>query len=502
MNSLLEAVAKSVCSTLDIVTALQRCRTILQDVAPLEGLFVGKHVRSEQRVVYLADVNRDGGRAMEDDIWVPGPYHEYMMSTMRPESRLWRPGDDFPAMRVVAGVVVPNNNSWIEVRLREDGEHLAVLGAYAAPGQDISELTRILLDVREPLALSVANQLMARGLLDFIPEAGSARPSPVSSDPLADKTLPMIWKSSAMHVVAQAAEQVALRPCTVLLLGETGVGKDVLARRIHDLSARRKGPFVHVNCGALPESLIDSELFGHERGAFTGATTRNKGLFEQADGGTIFLDEIGELPPQAQTRLLLVMEELAVRRVGGTGTVPVDFRVIAATNRDLEEMVQAGTFRRDLYYRLSGVSIRIPPLRERLEDIPVLAPYLLRRAAGRLGLINCPEISEDALCTMFDHPWPGNVRELASVLERSLILHPGNRLHLEMPTAGKVGGTGGGKTLTQGIREQITQALRQAGGRVSGPGGAAEILNINPSTLRSKMQKLGIPYGRRRTGAA
>jgi transcriptional regulator with GAF, ATPase, and Fis domain len=230
----------------------------------------------------------------------------------------------------------------------------------------------------------------------------------------------IVTRSAKMLEVLRVAEVVAATPATVLVTGETGTGKELLARWIHSRSARRAGPFVAVNCGAIPETLLETELFGHEKGAFTSALTARAGKFEQADGGTIFLDEVGDMSPAMQVKLLRVLQEKTVERVGGSRPVRVDVRVIAATNRDLKAAVREGKFREDLYYRLAVVPLELPPLRERREDIPLLAQHLMGRV--REQLVVDVSLSRDALAVLETHSWPGNVRELENVLVRAAIM--------------------------------------------------------------------------------
>jgi PAS domain S-box-containing protein len=300
-------------------------------------------------------------------------------------------------------------------------------------------------------------------------------------------------RSAAIQQVFRAIELVAETDSSVLLLGETGTGKELIARAIHRASRRRAAVMVKVNCAALPATLVESELFGHERGAFTGAVQQKKGRFELANRGTIFLDEIGELPPETQVKLLRVLQEHEFERVGGTQTLRIDARVIAATNRDLAAEVRKGTFRADLYFRLNIFPVWLPPLRERREDIPVIAHHFIRDFASRLGRqverID-PQASEDLLA----YDWPGNVRELANVLERAVILCQGRtleRAHLALPSTPQKAGD---ELLTLEALEKrhILEALERTGGVLGGPRGAARLLGLNRSTLWSRMKKLGI----------
>ena len=318
-----------------------------------------------------------------------------------------------------------------------------------------------------------------------------------------------LGRSDGIRKVLQQVEQVAATDMTVLILGETGTGKELVARAVHEKSGRRDRPLVKVNCSALPGELIESELFGHEKGAFTGATGRQVGRFELADGATIFLDEVAELPLRLQAKLLRVLQEGEFERLGSGKTIKVDVRVIAATNRNLAEAIQEQRFRLDLYYRLNVYPIQLPPLRERGDDIALLAEMFVTEAARRLGRVFEP-IPEDVLEALRRYEWPGNVRELQNVIERTAVTSAGAVLRLPegwelllspssgAPTAVREtrmnSGTGGIResTLEQLHRKRILEVLSQTGWRIEGPKGAAVILGLNPSTLRSRMQKLGI----------
>ncbi|WP_052813093.1 sigma 54-interacting transcriptional regulator [Desulfonatronum thioautotrophicum] len=306
----------------------------------------------------------------------------------------------------------------------------------------------------------------------------------------------IIGRSPAIQYVLFKIEQVAATDTTVLILGETGTGKELVSRAIHSNSLRKARPLVKVNCAALPANLIESELFGHERGAFTGAGSRRIGRFELANGGCIFLDEIGELSLDLQGKLLRVLQEGELERLGSSATIRVDVRVIAATNRDLEAQMKLGRFREDLFYRLNVFPITIPPLRERTEDIPLLAQFFLEETAKRMGK-RIEFISQSVLQQLQEYSWPGNVRELKNVIERAVINSSGPKLHLAdklRPSPSLNDGDAAGHLLSlqEVERGHILRVLEQTNQRIDGPKGAAAILNINPSTLRSRMLKLGI----------
>jgi transcriptional regulator with GAF, ATPase, and Fis domain len=304
--------------------------------------------------------------------------------------------------------------------------------------------------------------------------------------------------------VTEKVSSVASLDSPVLLLGETGVGKDLIANAIHYSSLRRESPFISVNCGAIPETLIDSELFGHEKGAFTGAVSQKRGRFERADKGTIFLDEIAELPLQSQVKLLRVLQNKDIERVGGTKTISLDIRVIAATNRDLEMMVETGTFRNDLWFRLNVFPIVIPPLRERKIDMPALVQHLIGLKAKELKLPHMPVLAPNAIEPLMNYHWPGNVRELANVVERALILNQGGPLSfdgitttLDRQSSEPESQSSKANNLDEVVTIHIEKILSLTKGKIHGPGGAAELLGMNPSTLRHRMKKYGIEYGRR-----
>jgi len=304
----------------------------------------------------------------------------------------------------------------------------------------------------------------------------------------------IVGASEALQSVIVAAKQVAATDATVLLLGETGTGKGMVANAIHQMSARKDRPLVTVNCSALPQNLIESELFGREKGAFTGAHARQAGRFEVADGGTIFLDEIGEMPLELQSKLLRVLQEGEFERLGSAKTVTVDVRVIAATSRHLKKEVRERRFRQDLYYRLNVFPISIPPLRQRTEDIPLLAQYFTEKFARKMGK-QIEGIPKSTISAFLEYDWPGNVRELEHVIERGVILTSGRSLAITerlTPSLASSCEDQPLKDLAAAEREHILRVLRETGWRIEGPSGAAVILKLHPSTLRFRIKKLGI----------
>jgi len=328
----------------------------------------------------------------------------------------------------------------------------------------------------------------------------------------------IVGSSGALREVLEKAERVAPLDSTVLIYGETGTGKELIARAIHDCSKRKTRPLVKLNCSAISAGLVESELFGHKRGAFTGALERHIGRFELADGGTLFLDEIGELPLETQVKLLRVLQEGEFEPVGSNKTIHVDVRIIAATNRNLEECVAAGRFRSDLFYRLNVFPLELPPLRNRRSDIPQLVSFFLQRFANKFGR-KIDGAQKDTIDLLMDYPWPGNIRELQNVIERAVVLASGPVLAVDPAFLPKALGVGdlrqpspgarptaepsvtedGAKSSTASLpsleqveRNHILAALDRSGGVIDGPKGAARILNLHPNTLRSKMSKLGI----------
>ena len=306
----------------------------------------------------------------------------------------------------------------------------------------------------------------------------------------------IVGSSHALRKVLKAVETVARTESTVLLLGETGTGKELVARAIHDLSPRRGRSFVRMSVAAFPQGLLESELFGHEKGAFTGATTSRAGRFELANRGTLFFDEVGDIPTEVQPKLLRVLQEREFERLGSTHTQRTDVRVVAATNRDLERLIEEGSFRSDLFYRINVFPITIPPLRERAADIPALARHFVAQCARRMGR-GAPEIPDAALQALTDWTWPGNIRELQNVIERALILSPGDTLVLPLQDIQArpqrtVSAPNQVRSFVDAERDAILGALRASGGVIAGPAGAAARLGLRRTTLQSKMRRLGI----------
>jgi formate hydrogenlyase transcriptional activator len=306
----------------------------------------------------------------------------------------------------------------------------------------------------------------------------------------------MVGAGAAFQSILKSVQIVAATDATVLILGETGTGKELVARAIHELSGRSKASFVKVNCAAIPASLLESELFGHEKGSFTGAVAQKIGRFELAHRGTLFLDEIGELPLELQPKLLRAIQDQEFERVGGTHTIRTDVRFVAATNRDLKAMVDENRFRADLYYRLHVFPLNVPPLRERREDIPLLTRYFVQKHAQRMGR-KIERIPTQALEALTNYDWPGNIRELQNVIERSVILSTSPDFQVALPRSAEKSAPvalhgRASKDSEAAERARILQALKEAKGLVGGPNGAAARLGLKRTTLQSRMRKYDI----------
>lgn len=372
-------------------------------------------------------------------------------------------------------------------------------------GSFLPEKFRLFKGIADILGAGFCNILFSETIEQQLLEIRKYKEQPSVSDglQLPDPQRPdsniksIIGTSAEIQKILTIIGRIAPSDSTVLLLGETGTGKEVLADVIHNASSRRNNRMIKINCAALPPSLIESELFGHEKGSFTGALQRRIGKFEMAENSTLFLDEIGELPLEFQAKLLRVLQEKEIERIGGKGTIKLNVRIIAATNRNLAEEVKAGNFRHDLYYRLNVVPISIPPLRKRKEDIPALVTHFLRRHAT-INRKKIPVVTDKVMESLLHYDWPGNVRELEHLLERSILLSKGDLLHVDLPdNFRKPSLSDEEKTfsivpLETMEREYILKVVRLCNGRIAGPNGAAAKLRLPSTTLNSRMQRLGI----------
>jgi hydrogenase-4 transcriptional activator len=423
------------------------------------------------------------------------------------EARRGRPGQDdvlhalWPAQE--------SHDIWV-APLGREGDGPAVLLLFIREGPMSPEQERSLSQIVEPLAVALDNHHRLHELKRLNEAAEADKRGLLERLDRQELAGVIIGAETGLAEVMQKVRLVGPTETPVLILGETGSGKEVIARAIHACSPRHGGPMVRVNCGAIPPGLVDSELFGHERGGFTGAVATRHGWFERADGGTLFLDEIGELTLDAQVRLLRVLQDMTIERVGGTEAISVDVRVVAATHCALDDLVRVGRFRRDLWYRLSVFPLHLPPLRAREQDIPSLAAHFAAQVGRRLHgwpLVPSPEDVE----ALLSYDWPGNVRELAAVIERAAILGDGRALHvgaalgkspIGIPRDAAVTAEPPGfAQLGDVIRDHIEKALRRSRGQVEGRAGAAALLGVNPHTLRARMRTLGIKWERFRTSS-
>ncbi len=495
-----------ICGNLEIDKALRACLLYIREYIPADFMGYVVYLPDEESYETIATADLKGSNTLSIKFPVP-LQHRRQLRTNISEPRITitsRISKDDAAHSIVKLLNWPDGAS-ITVEMVLTGKRM---GALIIINEKFIPYTpghvHLLKLLNEPLGIALTNSLRYRKVRELKNRlADDKRYLQDELFRISDQQI--IGADYGLKAVMEAVRQVAGSNSPVLLLGETGVGKEVIAKSIHNSSSRRDGPFIKVNCGAITDSLIDSELFGHEKGAFTGALAAKRGRFERADGGTIFLDEIGELPLEAQVRLLRVLQDKEIERVGAEGPMQVDCRIIAATHRDLEKMIREGNFREDLYFRLKVFPIEIPPLRRRKMDIPALVQHFLQKKARELAVPNLPTLAPGALSTLTIYDWPGNVRELENAVERALIICGQNPLTFNdlqyacVMDAPPSGGHGPAAVapLDEMIAAHIRATLKKTGGRIEGPQGAAGLLNIHPATLRQKMRKLGIPFGRK-----
>jgi len=507
-NEFFREVTLRLCSHLDIEEGLRACIGYLSRHMPADTLYLKRNEFELGAMRILARADASGCKRMDHLV----PYDA------RAKAAMAERGEQYQLGRMPEVFVINNPREEPVTRnlLEALGEPLSsamslplvienqIVGALAllAEGEGRFEERHVKLyaTLKEPFCVAMSNTMQHQEVVR-LKELLADDYRYLQRELLRGSGDEIVGADSGLRAVMHAVRHVASTESPVLLMGETGVGKDVIANAIHLSSARCDGPFIPVNCGAIPDTLLDSELFGHEKGAFTGALSRKRGRFERANKGTILLDEIGEMPIEAQVRLLRVLQHREIERVGGTDRIPVDIRVIAATNKDLPAMVREKRFREDLWFRLNVFPITIPPLRDRPSDLPALVSHLMHRKARELRIADVPRLAPGAMDDLMAYSWPGNVRELENVLERAMILHHrgeplafddlGGSRHQDVSARG----AGEGQLqLDAVIANHIRHVLGMTGGTIHGPAGAGALLGVNPNTLRAKMRKLGIPF--------
>ena len=494
-----------ICSSLDVEVALWRCRQFIAETMPADEIYLNIYEPAIGGLRYIARADADRGQRLEKIVQLPETLIHAIESGQRLKDHLVINRPETDAMgRIIKDAFDLSEFSFIALRLIIEGRRLGVVDLLAR-GHDrfTDEHARRLALLHEPFAIAMSNALKHQEVVDLKEKLVSDNRY-LNSALISRTGDAVIGADAGLKPVMDKVRQVAGLKTTVLILGETGVGKEVIANAIHRTSSRAGSPFIRVNCGAIPENLIDSELFGHEKGAFTGAHRQQRGLFERAHRGTIFLDEIGELPSWAQVRLLRVLQTQEIERVGGSPPIRLDIRVVAATHRNLRVMVERGEFREDLWFRINAFPVTIPPLRSRPEDIPLLAVHFVEKKSRELGIPSPPAIAPGALERLADHSWPGNVRELENTVERALIQHRHGPIHFSRamdaqdlaPPSLSLSQDPESVALDDVMRRHIETILHRCHGKVNGTDGAAALLNIHPNTLRKRMQKLGIPFGR------
>jgi len=494
-----------ICSSLDIEKALERCFLFLKDIIPLNEIVLVTY-NSQLGTINIEAVANDGGRVCRD-IKIPLPARlqdEIEMASDLSRIRYVKDTSKDPFIAPIGDILGWTDSQAIVARFILEGRYMGAFIITAKKGIPFRDEHLGLLEyINEPVAIALNNCKQFKELL-MLKDALAEEKRFLQNELKTGSKFEVIGSDFGLKKVMVRVNQVAHLASPVLIYGETGTGKEIVSQVIHSLSPRSGGPFVKLNCGAIPDTLIDSELFGHEKGSFTGAISQKKGRFERAHGGTIFLDEISELPLNAQVRLLRVLQEKEFERVGGTSPIKVDVRIISATNRNLEELVKRGGFREDLYFRLNVFPIYIPPLRDRKIDIPSLVQHFIMKKFRELALPSVPVVEKGAMDILMAYDWPGNVRELENIVERAIILSKGRPIDFKGIIKAGVSMERPSDTDKQTFptleeieKEHIIKALRAAKGKVEGRDGAANLLGINPGTLRHRMRKLSIPFGRK-----
>ncbi|EFK10773.1 sigma-54 interaction domain protein [delta proteobacterium NaphS2] len=512
-NTFFRQATLSIFSSLNIETAKKRCMNYLKEYMPISGMLFALYDPGLNLGRILASIWPPYLQEPDNTIPMPRAFWHWMKEkwTQAPGMTIINDLDkEEPPVKRVLSMFLPADSSLLIMDLELDGKRLGILCLFVEGKGRYTEFHGELISLlHEPFAIAISNILQHQEILrlrDMVSDDNRYLHRQILE--MTGDTI--IGADFGLKEVTEAVRQVALLNNPVLLVGETGVGKEVFANAIHYSSPRQNKPFIKVNCGAIPEGLIDSELFGHEKGAFTGAISRKRGRFERAHTGTIFLDEIGDLPLAAQVRLLRVLQQHEIERVGGTESIPVDVRIVSATHRNMEEMVRSGRFREDLWFRLNVFPITIPPLRHRKEDIPALAAHFMERKSRELKIHSLPALDRGLLDRLQAYHWPGNVRELENLVERALIQNqiaggegPLRLDPMPLPSftdTDRFGVHGEDNRdilpLDQAMRNHIHKALARTGGKVEGKDGAAHILGLHPSTLRGRMKRLSIDYGK------
>lgn len=491
-----------ICGSLEIEKSLWHCLLYIRNFIPASQMSLHIYDHRLGIVETIAHATGKGYKALSVKVALPAESRKQIDSQRSLRIRRVSRIIDDPVSAPLAKHLEAFELAGIKMDLSLEGKFVGILSVQSEPGEQFtSKHENILSILNEPFAVALTNSLRYRELKElknFLTEDNKFLQKELRR--LTGEEI--LGADKGLKDVMEMVRRVAPLECPVLLLGETGVGKELLANKIHMLSERNEAPFIKVNCGAIPQSLIDSELFGHEKGAFTGAISQKRGRFERAHGGTIFLDEIGELSLDAQVKLLRVLQEKEIERVGGGTTLNVNIRVVAATHRDLDSMMEEGRFREDLYFRLNVFPISIPPLRDRTEDLPAMVQYFIQRKSREMK-IEAPRLEPVAIDRLIGYHWPGNIRELGNVIERELILSKGDTLAFANLTFNSndsssppVLSESEALGLDSAMAEHIRKVLKQAGGKVEGKGGAAELLGINPRTLRHRMKRLNVPFGK------
>ncbi len=498
-----------ICSSPNIETAIWRCLRYIQSDIPADAMTLLLFDPGLGFIETVAIATFRGGKPTAVKTRLPAPIREQFRIFIedlegKPACQIIDRLKDDDMARLVARDLNAMEESGLLLDIILEGEYLGVVAATSSRGEKFSdEHARLLLLLHNPLAMACANFLRQRELKE-LSERLAENYRLLQEDFINLTGNEVIGAGFGLKGVLELIHHVAPTDTPVLLLGETGVGKEVIANTIHRLSLRKNNPLIKVDCAAIPDNLVESELFGHEKGSFTGAFSQVYGRFERANGGTLFLDEIGELSPEAQKKLLRVLQDSVIERIGGSEVINIDIRVIAATHRSLESMLPNGKFRKDLFFRLNVFPISIPPLRDRKEDIPRFVDHFINVMSRKMKLSSIATLAPGVIDSLMGYQWPGNIRELKNAVERELIINRGKPLtfsslfstmpeNIDIPVERMAERS---LDLDRAITLHIRKVLDMTGGRVEGKRGAARLLGVHPRTLQYRMKKLNIPFGR------